>query len=69
MNTCSKEHCKKKLPLIYYPCKCKKNFCETHKYPEDHSCSYDYFKENQKNMINNLSSIVFTKKELLLKTL
>ena len=69
MNRCSKDSCKKRLPLISYTCKCKLFFCDTHKYPEDHACSYDYFKENQKNMEKNLSSIVFTKKELLLETI
>jgi len=64
---CSKEECKRKLPLTAYTCRCNLYFCDSHKSPEDHECSYNYFEENQKKMKENLSSIVFTKKELMLK--
>lgn len=66
MVRCSKEGCKKKLPIVSYPCKCNHNFCDLHKYPEEHTCSFDYFQENQKKMQNNLSTIVYTKKEIML---
>jgi hypothetical protein len=40
-----------------------------HRPAEEHSCSYDYFKENKSKMEKNLSSIVFTKKETLFQAL
>jgi predicted nucleic acid binding AN1-type Zn finger protein len=60
-------NCKRKLPLTAYACRCNLYFCDTHRLPEEHSCSYNFFEENQKAMKQNLSSIVFTKSELMLK--
>ena len=70
MGCCQFESCKRKLSLavaFYATCKCKKQLCEIHRPAEMHKCSFNYFQENQKNMMNNLSSIVFTKKELNLR--
>ena len=66
---CAKEECKRKLPLTAYACKCNVLYCQTHNAPEEHNCSYNYFEENQKRMRTNLSSIIITKKELLLETI
>lgn len=63
---CSKDGCKRKLPLTAFTCRCNLYYCDQHRMPEDHSCSYNYFEENQKLMKSNLSSIVFTKSELML---
>ena len=61
---CSFENCKHKLPLTAYACKCKLFYCNKHKFSEDHKCSYNYFKESQKALKENLSSIIYTKKEI-----
>jgi len=61
MNRC--ELCKKKLPITAFACKCNKKFCAIHMPSEEHKCSFNYFEEYQKNMKQNLSSVVFTKKE------
>jgi hypothetical protein len=65
MGKCGFEGCKRKIPLTAYPCKCKLVFCDLHRFYKDHKCTYNYFDEGQKRMKDNLSSIVFTKKELL----
>lgn len=64
---CSKDECKRKLPLTAFACRCSLYYCDEHRMPEDHSCSYNFYEENQKRLKENLSSIVFTKKELMLK--
>jgi hypothetical protein len=35
-------HCKKKLGLMEYVCKCKKLLCISHLQPQEHACSFDY---------------------------
>jgi len=34
-------HCNKKF-LITVTCKCGNNYCLTHRYAENHKCSFDY---------------------------
>ncbi|WMV39344.1 hypothetical protein MTR67_032729 [Solanum verrucosum] len=34
--------CKKKVGLIGFSCRCKGMFCSVHRYPEEHSCTFDY---------------------------
>ncbi|XP_057251335.1 zinc finger A20 and AN1 domain-containing stress-associated protein 6-like [Beta vulgaris subsp. vulgaris] len=34
--------CRKKLGLVSFNCKCRRNFCKSHRYPEDHLCNYNY---------------------------
>ena len=56
--------CNKKLSCIEETtglCKCGKSFCKKHKFPEDHSCTFDY-KEKQKELLKNtLPSVVNNK--------
>ena len=66
MPRCSVTNCKRKLHLTAMTCRCNLQFCDIHRMPEDHSCSYDYRSEGRKAMEKHLSSIVFTKKELIL---
>ena len=63
MARCSFESCKRKIQITAFPCKCKLVFCDTHKFYEDHKCSYNYFEEEQKKMKDTLSSITFRKNE------
>jgi recombinational DNA repair protein (RecF pathway) len=39
------EHCKKKLGIIEYKCKCEKLFCIKHLHYEEHNCKYNYKQE------------------------
>ena len=57
--------CRRKLPLTAYACKCNLYFCGTHMIhqPEGHVCTYDYYGASKKQMIANLSTLVYTKKE------
>lgn len=34
--------CKKKIGLLGFACKCGGKFCDTHRYPENHMCLFDY---------------------------
>ena len=64
MGKCQFEECKRKVNLTSYPCKCKLIFCDIHRFYKDHKCSFNYFEEEQKKIKSNISSIIFTKKEL-----
>ena len=68
MVRCSKEDCKRKLPLTAFACKCNLLFCDSHRHAEEHACTYDYYNSNKSKIEHNLSSIVFTKKEKQLET-
>lgn len=39
-NRCST--CRKKVGLTGFRCRCGVTFCTTHRYPETHSCAFDY---------------------------
>ena len=36
------KYCNKKLPLIYFTCKCNNLYCIKHQLPHVHNCNYDY---------------------------
>ena len=40
--TCNLEHCKHKLKLTDFKCRCKFIYCTKHRPPEFHSCMFDY---------------------------
>lgn len=42
--------CLKKLIILEFECKCKKKFCNLHKYPEEHNCTYDYKNEGKRKL-------------------
>ena len=48
--------CNKKVLLIY-TCKCNKNYCNKHHYPEDHNCTFN-FKEEYKKKLIELNTII-----------
>lgn len=39
-NRCKK--CNKKVGLTGFACRCGEMFCGSHRYPEEHSCNFDY---------------------------
>lgn len=46
--------CKKRLLLTSLVCRCGLKFCEMHRYPEEHECSYDYKNEGRKDLEKKL---------------
>ena len=50
-NICAFPNCKKKLDIVVCltnKCKCENIFCNDHRLPEKHNCSYDYVKNFDK---------------------
>lgn len=39
---CGCEGCKAKLLLTDFACKCTVRFCQSHRLPEDHRCTFDH---------------------------
>jgi predicted nucleic acid binding AN1-type Zn finger protein len=59
---CCMEGCKKKLMLSDYPCKCSQIFCSAHRFPETHSCSFDFRKAANDELKKRMGSAVVGKK-------
>ena len=41
------EHCRVKLGLFTFTCKCGMILCQTHLSPHNHACSFDYMQEKK----------------------
>lgn len=41
-NICAFDNCSKKIRLTNFPCKCAQIYCNFHRDPFKHKCSYDY---------------------------
>lgn len=63
---CSKEGCKKKLGLTPFQCRCEKHFCSTHRYPEEHACTFDYQASAKQDLLKYMSSPVIAPKVAIL---
>jgi predicted nucleic acid binding AN1-type Zn finger protein len=59
---CAQEGCEKKLALTSIQCKCEKKFCNTHRYPEDHACTFDFKSDGKKELLKYMSTSVTFKK-------
>ncbi|KAJ6375101.1 hypothetical protein OIU77_000133 [Salix suchowensis] len=44
------ECCTKKVGLMGFNCRCGKTFCRAHRYPKDHSCTFDFKTLDQQNL-------------------
>jgi predicted nucleic acid binding AN1-type Zn finger protein len=53
---CSFEGCKKKLKLTDLECTCQQRYCQLHRLPEDHKCSFDFGKKEKELLKNKLLS-------------
>jgi hypothetical protein len=42
--------CRKKLGLLPLKCRCTSSFCSEHIVAEEHSCSFDYKKEQEEKL-------------------
>lgn len=49
---CALEGCHKKRSNFNFVCRCEKQFCDIHRMPETHKCTYDY-KTHGRNILNN----------------
>jgi predicted nucleic acid binding AN1-type Zn finger protein len=59
---CATEGCGKKLALTSIKCKCEKRFCDVHRYPEDHLCSFDFRADGKAGLLRHMSTAVLAKK-------
>ena len=50
-------HCKKKMGVMEYECKCKKKFCAACRLPESHNCTYDFKTNNKLKLMKELVKI------------
>tara|TARA_B100001250_G_C19183328_1_gene521925 strand:- start:197 stop:406 length:210 start_codon:yes stop_codon:yes gene_type:complete len=55
---CSFDCCSKKLKIIdiSIKCKCGNSYCERHRHPENHNCTYDY-KKDEPNKVDEMRCI------------
>ena len=51
-----------KLTLVSIRCKCEKKFCDKHRYPEDHACTYDFRAAGKDILLKTMSTAVVAKK-------
>ena len=58
---CGHAECKKKLGLLGFDCKCGAKFCASHRYPSDHSCSFDFKAAAAETLKTQLASCVAEK--------
>ena len=45
--------CKKKLPLTAIKCKCDQYFCDKHRYPEEHQCTFNFKQQSIEKLKEN----------------
>lgn len=55
---CSHAECRKKLGLLGFECRCKKQFCAAHRAAEEHACDYDFKSNGKKELLKYMSSPV-----------
>eukprot|EP01120_Amphizonella_sp_Union-15-10_P010260 TRINITY_DN4085_c0_g1_i1.p1 TRINITY_DN4085_c0_g1~~TRINITY_DN4085_c0_g1_i1.p1 ORF type:complete len:167 (-),score=21.26 TRINITY_DN4085_c0_g1_i1:74-574(-) len=41
-NRCATNGCKRKIGYTSLQCRCGRYFCENHRYPDSHNCSFDF---------------------------
>jgi hypothetical protein len=57
--------CKKKVGLTGIECRCRYVFCGQHRYPDDHSCDFDFQTMGKKRLAEANEKIVSSKFERL----
>lgn len=55
---CEFDCCKYKLNMTSFPCRCGKFYCPTHRFSDDHKCTFDYKEEHKKELLKFMSSPV-----------
>lgn len=59
---CQFESCRHKLGLVPFGCRCEKYFCATHRFSDDHKCTYNYKDDHKKELLKFMSSPVLKPK-------
>jgi len=49
--------CRTKLGYISWDCRCNQIFCSLHRYPEEHTCSFDHNAFEKQKLANTLMNI------------
>ena len=56
--------CNKKIKsVMIFPCKCENYYCNKHKIPQDHNCSFNFIKEHQEKLRKKNKKIIADKLE------
>lgn len=50
-------HCRKRLGLVYFTCRCGRDMCQAHLAPEEHACTFD-FKGAGRDQIRSCNPVV-----------
>ena len=53
--------CNKKIKIVVFSCRCNHIFCSKCRYPENHSCNFNYI-NNEKNILKKYLPKVVAKK-------
>jgi hypothetical protein len=56
--------CLKKLIIIEFKCKCDNIFCNIHRYPEEHNCTYDHKKDGKRKLKNELENTIIKRQKI-----
>ena len=56
--------CLKKNIICEFKCKCNNVFCNIHKYPEEHNCSYDYKNEGKRKLKMDLEKTIIKRQKV-----
>lgn len=59
---CQFDCCKMKLGLVPFACRCGNYYCSTHRFSDDHKCTYNYKEDHKKELLKYLSSPVIAPK-------
>jgi predicted nucleic acid binding AN1-type Zn finger protein len=51
---CSLSTCKHKLTLTDMKCRCTLRYCQQHRLPENHSCSFNFKNETEEAFMNRV---------------
>ena len=66
-NICSHSKCRKKIDIVQRltnKCICEKIFCNEHRLPEKHDCTYDYIKHVDKEKEINKLKCVYEREKI-----
>jgi len=55
-NKCT--HCKVNVGILGFPCRCGGMFCATHRYANEHQCTFDYREHGQEEIRKNNPQVV-----------
>lgn len=50
--------CRARLGLLTFDCRCGKTFCSSHRYADEHNCSFDYRKLGQEEIQRNNPQVI-----------